>query len=74
MNIKSYITITAAVFSAVALLHLMRIILGESVIIGGWDLPGSFNWVGMVIRRKVDHKLTQCPPQNFDIGFKRFRF
>lgn len=49
MNIKSYITITAAVFSAVALLHLMRIILGESVIIGGWDLPGSFNWVGMVI-------------------------
>ena len=38
MNIKSYITITAAVFSAVALLHLMRIILGESVIIGGWDL------------------------------------
>ena len=49
MNIKSYITITAAVFSAVALLHLMRIILGESVIIGGWDLSDSFNWVGMVI-------------------------
>lgn len=49
MNIKSYITITATVFSAVALLHLMRIISGESVIIGGWNLPITFNWVGMVI-------------------------
>jgi NaMN:DMB phosphoribosyltransferase len=25
------------------------LILGESVIIGGWDLPCSFNWVSMVI-------------------------
>jgi len=49
MNIKSYITITAAVFSAVALLHLMRIISGKSVIIGGWDLSDLFNWVDMVI-------------------------
>ena len=49
MNHSKYILLTGIVFTAVALLHLLRIISGESVIIGGWELPIAFNWVGMVI-------------------------
>jgi|SaaInlV_165m_DNA_1040744.scaffolds.fasta_scaffold02040_3 hypothetical protein len=49
MNRSTYILLTGIVFTAVALLHLLRIISGESVLIGGWELPILFNWVGMVI-------------------------
>ncbi len=49
MNQSNYTLITGIVFTAVALLHLMRIISGESVLIGGWDLPVAFNWIGFLV-------------------------
>ncbi|MBC8346211.1 MAG: hypothetical protein ISR82_05285 [Candidatus Marinimicrobia bacterium] len=49
MNTSTYTTITGIVFTIVALLHLLRIVSSESVLIDGWQLPMTFNWVGFII-------------------------
>ena len=45
MNRRTYTTVTAALFLAVAIAHLLRIIFGWSVEIGGWSIPFWASWL-----------------------------
>ena len=49
MGRRIYLLGTATIFLAVALLHLLRVILGWSATIGGWDVPTWLSWVAFVI-------------------------
>ena len=49
MTEKTFSTIAAAIFGVVAVLHLVRILLGWSIIIEGWTVPMWVSWAGLVI-------------------------
>jgi hypothetical protein len=49
MNRKSYFLVTAAVFSVVGLLHLLRIGLGWEAVVGGWSIPMWLSWAATVV-------------------------
>jgi hypothetical protein len=49
MSRKSYYLVTAIVFSVVGLIHLLRIILGWEVTIGGWTVPMWLSWLGLIV-------------------------
>ena len=49
MNQKTYMTLTATVFLAVAIAHLLRIILGWSVEIGGLSIPFWVSWLALLV-------------------------
>ena len=40
--------IAGTIFGMVALLHLLRVITGVTVIIGGWELPMLVNLLGLI--------------------------
>lgn len=48
MNQKPYLLISALVFGIVAVLHLLRVILGLEVDVGGSPTPMALSWVGFV--------------------------
>jgi len=49
MKPNLYCLVTAAVFTVVALLHLLRIIFGWSVLIAGWHVPFWLSWLAIVV-------------------------
>jgi uncharacterized membrane protein YhaH (DUF805 family) len=49
MNRKSYLLVTAIVFSVIGLLHLLRIILGWEAAIGGWTVPLWLSWLALIV-------------------------
>jgi len=49
MDKKAYNTLTAALFLAVAVTHLLRIVFGWSAQIGGLDIPLWVSWLAVVI-------------------------
>jgi len=49
MTEKMFATIAAVIFALVALLHLLRLVMGWSVVIGSWTVPMWVSWVGLVI-------------------------
>ena len=49
MSQKTFTTIASVIFGIVALLQLLRIFLGWSVVIGGWMVPMWFSWIGVVV-------------------------
>jgi hypothetical protein len=50
MNPKNFaLRIAGTLFGAVAILHLLRIITGASVLIDGWELPVWVNWMGLLV-------------------------
>ena len=49
MNQKTYITLTATLFVVVAIAHLLRIVLGWHVEIGGWSIPFWVSWLGILV-------------------------
>jgi hypothetical protein len=49
MSRRAYLLATAIIFSLVALLHLARIVLGWSAVIGDWSVPMWLSWVGMIV-------------------------
>ncbi|HNY01060.1 MAG TPA: hypothetical protein PKG48_00655 [Bacteroidales bacterium] len=50
MNSKNFwMRITGTIFAVVALLHLLRILSGIAIWIGGWFLPFWMNWMGFVV-------------------------
>ena len=49
MTEKTFSTIAAAIFGVVAVLHLVRILMGWSIVIDGWTVPMWVSWVGLVI-------------------------
>lgn len=46
MNLKSFLFLTAMIFSAVSLIHLVRIVLKTDIIIGSWAVP---IWMSVVV-------------------------
>jgi hypothetical protein len=49
MTEKPFATIAAVIFALVALLHLLRLVLGWSVVIDSWTMPMWVSWVGLVV-------------------------
>ena len=49
MNQKQYSLVAAIIFAIFALVHLVRIVLGWSVSISGWDAPMWVSWVAVVV-------------------------
>jgi hypothetical protein len=45
---KSALRISGTIFGIVAIIHLLRIVTGVSVMIGGCSLPVWVNWMGLV--------------------------
>jgi hypothetical protein len=48
LNRKTYMTVTAVLFLVVAVAHLLRIILGWRVEIGGLDIPFWVSWLAVL--------------------------
>jgi len=46
---KTFDAVAGAIFAVVALAHLLRIVLGWSVVIGGWDVPMWVSWLGLIV-------------------------
>ncbi len=46
MNLKSFLFLTAMIFSGVSLIHLVRIVLKTDIIIGSWAVP---IWMSVVV-------------------------
>ena len=49
MTEKTFSTIAAAIFGVVAVVHLVRILLGWSIVIEGWTVPMWVSWVGLIV-------------------------
>ena len=49
MTEKTFSTLAAAIFEVVAVLHLVRILIGWSIVVDGWTVPMWVSWVGLII-------------------------
>ena len=49
MTEKTFATIAAVIFALVALLHLLRLVMGWSAVIDSWTVPMWVSWVGLVV-------------------------
>ena len=49
MNQKYYLLATAIIFSVIAVLHLVRLVLDWNVVIEGWSVPMWLSWVAIVV-------------------------
>jgi hypothetical protein len=49
MNRKTFSTVAGAIFTLVALFHLIRIFEDWPLIIGDWSVPKSLSWVALVV-------------------------
>ena len=49
MTEKTFATIAAVIFALVALLHLLRLVMGWSVVIDSWTVPIWVSWIGLVV-------------------------
>lgn len=55
MSKKTYATISAAIFLTVALAHLVRIIFGWDVQIGGLPIPMWVSWLALFVAAALAH-------------------
>ena len=49
MTSRVFARITGAVFSLVAVLHLLRLLFKWSAVIGGWTVPMWISWIGIAL-------------------------
>jgi hypothetical protein len=49
MSEKTFVAIAAVIFGIVALLHLLRLVMGWSIVIENWTVPMWFSWIGLVV-------------------------
>ena len=49
MSEKTFAAIAAAIFGLVALMHLLRLVMGWSIVIEAWTVPMWLSWVGLVV-------------------------
>jgi hypothetical protein len=51
MDQKTFSIVAGVIFAIVALVHLLRILLGWPVVIGDWTIPRPIwvNWIGVVV-------------------------
>jgi uncharacterized membrane protein YhaH (DUF805 family) len=62
LNRKTYLTVTATLFLVVAIMHLLRIIFGWQVEIGGLSIPFWVSWLGVLVAGALAY-----------LGFTRYR-
>jgi hypothetical protein len=49
MNQRTYLFATGFVFTGIAFLHFLRLLLGWEAMIGGWAVPHWVSWVALPI-------------------------
>jgi hypothetical protein len=49
MTIKTFCTLAAAIFALIALLQLIRIMLGWSITLNGVDVPFWASWIAVAV-------------------------
>ncbi len=49
MSQRSFLLVSAIVFTLVFLLHVLRLVYGWSAMIGGWTVPIWVSWIGVVM-------------------------
>ena len=49
MHRKTYLFVTAIVFSVIGVVHLLRIVLGWEAAVGGWSIPMWLSWLAMIV-------------------------
>jgi hypothetical protein len=49
MDPKTFALVAGVIFALVALLHLVRIFIEWTVIIGDWSVPKSVSWVALIV-------------------------
>jgi hypothetical protein len=49
MTEKTFAAIAAVIFAVVALVHLLRLVMGWSIVIDSWTVPMWLSWVGLVV-------------------------
>jgi hypothetical protein len=49
MSQKTFITIAGTIFALIAVLHLLRIYMGWTIVINNWEVPIWFSWIGAVV-------------------------
>ena len=49
MNQKTFTFTAGVVFSLVAVLHALRLLLGWDAVIGGWHVPMWLSWLALAI-------------------------
>ena len=49
MDQRTFNRVAVAIFAVVALAHLLRIVMGWPVVIGGWTVPMWVSWIGFVV-------------------------
>ena len=49
MSQKTFAVTTGVVFSLIAALHALRLLLGWEAVIGGWNVPLWLSWVAIAV-------------------------
>ncbi len=49
MSQRSFLLVSAIVFTLVFLLHVLRLVYGWSATIAGWTVPIWVSWIGVVV-------------------------
>ena len=49
MNQKTFSLVTGAIFSVIAVLHLLRAVLGWNAVLGSFTVPVWLSWVAFVV-------------------------
>ena len=49
MNQKTFVRTAGVVFSLVAVLHALRLLLGWDAVIGGWSVPMWLSWLALAV-------------------------
>jgi|KBSMisStaDraftv2_1062788.scaffolds.fasta_scaffold503832_2 type VI protein secretion system component VasF len=49
MDLRTFSVTAGAIFALIALVHLLRIYLGWSIVIDSWSVPIWVSWIGFVV-------------------------
>jgi uncharacterized membrane protein len=49
MNQRSFNLLTGLIFLIIAILHLLRIVIGWGAVIGGWEVPKWVSWLAFLV-------------------------
>jgi hypothetical protein len=49
MSHRSYLLVSAIIFTFVFLAHVLRLLYGWSAVLGGWMVPTWVSWLGAVV-------------------------
>ncbi len=49
MSARTYCTVSAVVFSVVAIAHLVRAVQATPVVVGSWPAPTAISWLAVVV-------------------------